>query len=63
MQPRNVALVGAAVGAGFGVVGLIVPGFFTTLFGIELNATATALIRLLCASYVGIAALDWAAVR
>jgi hypothetical protein len=61
MQPRNVALVGAAVGAGFGVVGLIVPGFFATLFGMEQTATTTALIRALCASYVGIAALDWAA--
>lgn len=61
MQPRNVALIGAAVGAGFGVVGLIVPGFFATLFGMEQTATTTALIRALSASYVGIAALDFAA--
>ena len=63
MQPRNVALVGAALGAGFGVVGLIVPESLAALFGggIPLDATATALVRLLCASYVGFAALNWAA--
>ena len=59
MQFRTIALVGAAVGVGFGAVGLIVPGFFASLFGIDLNPTATALFRALCASYVGLAALDW----
>jgi hypothetical protein len=61
MQPRNLALVGAALGAGFGAVGLIVPGSLAALFGIQLDATATALVRLVCASYVGLGALNWAA--
>ena len=61
MQPRNLALVGAALGAGFGAVGLIVPGSLAALFGIQLDATATALVRLACASYVGFGALNWAA--
>ena len=61
MQFRNLALVGAALGAGFGAVGLIVPGSFATLFGIQLDATATALVRLVCASYLGLGALNWAA--
>jgi len=61
MQPRNLALVGAALGAGFGAVGLIVPGSLASLFGIQLDATATALVRLACASYVGFGALNWAA--
>ena len=61
MQFRNVALLGAALGAGFGAVGLIVPGSFATLFGIQLDATATALGRLACASYLGFGALNWAA--
>ena len=61
MHPRNLALVGAALGAGFGAVGLIVPGSFATVFGIQLDATATALGRLACASYVGLGALNWAA--
>ena len=61
MQFRNLALVGAALGAGFGAVGLIVPGSFATLFGIQLDATATALVRLACASYLGLGALNWAA--
>lgn len=61
MQPRNLALVGAALGAGFGAVGLIVPGSLGALFGIQLDATSTALIRLVCASYVGFGALNWAA--
>ena len=61
MQPRNIALVGAALGVGFGAVGLIVPGSFATLFGIQLDATATALVRLVCASYVAFGALNWAA--
>ena len=61
MQFRNLALVGAALGAGFGAAGLIVPGSFATLFGIQLDATATALVRLVCASWVGFGALNWAA--
>ena len=61
MRPRNLALVGAALGAGSGAVGLIVPGSFATLFGIPLDATVTALVRLACASYVGFGALNWAA--
>jgi len=63
MRPRNVALVGAALGAGFGVVGLIVPESLAALFGegIPLDATATGLVRLLCASYVGFGVLNWAA--
>jgi uncharacterized ion transporter superfamily protein YfcC len=61
MQPRNLALVGAALGAGFGAVGLIVPESLASLFGIQLDATATALVRLACASYVGFGALNWAA--
>ena len=61
MQPRNVALVGAALGTGFGAVGLIAPGFFATLSGIQVDEATTALIRLVCASYVGFAALDWLA--
>lgn len=58
MQPRNLALVGVALGAGFGVVGLIVP---ESLAGIPLDATATVLVRLVCASYVGFGVLNWAA--
>lgn len=61
MQPRNLAVVGAALGAGFGAVGLIVPGSLAVLFGIQLDATSTALLRLVCASYVGLGALNWAA--
>jgi len=61
MQPRNVAIMGAALGMGFGAVGLIVPGFFASIFGIGNDATTTALIRLACASYVGLAAMDWMA--
>ncbi len=61
MHFRNLALVGAALGAGFGAIGLIVPGSFATVFGIQLDATATALVRLVCASYVGLGALNWAA--
>ena len=63
MQPRNVALAGAALGAGFGVVGLIVPESLGALFGggVALDATATGLVRMVCASYVGLAVLNWAA--
>ncbi len=61
MQPRNVARLGAALGVGFGAVGLIVPGSFATVFGIQLDATATALVRLVCASYIAFGALNWAA--
>ena len=61
MRFHNLALVGAALGAGVGAVGLIVPGSLATLFGIQLDATATALVRLVCASYVGLGALNWAA--
>ena len=61
MQPRTLALVGAALGASFGLVGLIVPGSLAALFGIQLDATATALVRLVCASYVGLGALNWTA--
>ena len=61
MQFRNVALLGAALGAGFGAVGLIVPESLAALFGIPLDATATVLVRLVCASYVGFGALNWAA--
>ena len=61
MHPRNLALVGAALGAGGGALGLIVPGSFATVFGIQLDATATAFVRLACASYVGFGALNWAA--
>ena len=35
MQCRNIALVGAALRVGFGAVGMIVPGSFATLFGIQ----------------------------
>lgn len=59
MQPRNLALVGAALGAGFGAVGLIVPESLAA--GIPLDATATVLVRLVCASYVGFGVLNWAA--
>ena len=61
MQPRNVVLVGAGLGAGFGAVGLIVPESLATLFGIPLDVNARGLVRLLSASYVGIGALNWAA--
>jgi hypothetical protein len=63
MKPRNIALVGAALGAGFGGFGLIVPESLAALFGegIPLDPTAIGLVRLLCASYVGIGALNWAA--
>ena len=61
MQPRNLALVGAALGAGFGAVGLIVPESLAALVGIPLDATATVLVRLVYASYVGFGVLDWAA--
>lgn len=61
MEPRNMALLGAAVGTSFGLVGLIVPGSLATLFGIQLDATATALVRLACASYVAVGAMNWAA--
>jgi len=60
MQPRNLALVGAALGVGFGAVGLIVPEPLMSLFGIPVDVAATSLVRLLCASYVGIGALNWA---
>ena len=61
MRFRNSALVGAALGAGFGAVGLIVPGPLAALFGLQLDATATALGRLVCASYLGLGAMNWAA--
>ena len=61
MQPRNLALVGAALGAGFGAVGLIVPGSLAAIFGLELDATATALFRLVSASYIGFGVMNWAA--
>ena len=61
MQPRNVALVGAALGAGFGAVGLIAPEPLMSLFGIPLDVAATSLVHLVCASYVGFGALNWAA--
>ena len=63
MQPRNLALVGAALGAGFGLVGLVLPGSLAGLFGggISLDATETGLVRLLCASYAGLGALNWVA--
>jgi hypothetical protein len=61
MQPRNLALVGVALGAGFGVVGLIVPESLAALLGMSLDATATVLVRLVCASYVGFGVLNWAA--
>lgn len=61
MQPRNVALVGAALGAGFGAVGLIVPEALAAFVGIPLDATATVLVRLMYASHVGFGALNWAA--
>ncbi len=61
MQPRNLALVGAALGVRFGAVGLIAPGSLGAFFGIQMDATSTALIRLVSASYVGFGVLDWAA--
>ena len=61
MHRRNLALVGAALGAGFGVVGLIAPESLMSLFGIPLDVTATSLVHLVCASYVGLGALNWAA--
>lgn len=61
MQPRNLALVGVALGAGFGAVGLIVPESLAALVGIPLDATATVLVRLVYASYVGFGVLNWAA--
>ncbi len=61
MQRRNVALVGAALGAGFGTVGLIAPESLAALFGFSLDVTATGLVRLMCASFVGFGALNWAA--
>jgi hypothetical protein len=61
MKPRNIALVGAALGAGFGGFGLIVPESLAALFGIPLDATATGLVRLLSASYIGFGVLNWAA--
>ena len=61
MQPRNLALLGAALGVGFGGVGLILPGSLGAFFGIQMDATSTALIRLVGASYVGFGVLDWAA--
>ena len=61
MNPRNLALLGAALGAGTGAVGLLVPESFASLFGIPLDATSTSLARGLCASYLGFAALNWAA--
>ena len=61
MQPRNIALVGAALGAGFGVVGLIAPESLAALFGFPLDVNTTGLVRLLCASYVGFGALNWVA--
>ena len=61
MQPRNLALLGAVLGVGFGAVGLIFPGSLGAFFGIQMDATSTALIRLVSASYVGFGVLDWAA--
>lgn len=61
MQPRNLALVGAALGAGFGAVGLIVPEPLASLLGIPLDVNTTVLVRLVCASYVGFGVLNWAA--
>ena len=61
MQPRNLALIGAALGVGFGAVGLIFPGSLGAFFGIQMDATSTALIRLVSAAYVGFGVLDWAA--
>ena len=63
MQPRNLALIGAALGVGFGAVGLIFPRSLGAFFGIQMDATSTALIRLVSASYVGFGVLDWAALN
>ena len=46
---------------GIRAVGLIFPGSLGAFFGIQMDATSTALIRLVSASYVGFGVLDWAA--
>ena len=61
MERRNVAIVAAALSAGFGIAGLIIPVPLAQLFGLQPDATGAALIRLLSASYVAIAGLNWAA--
>jgi hypothetical protein len=61
VNPRNLALIGATLGAGTGAVGLLFPESFASLFGVPLDVTATSLARGLCASYLGFAALNWAA--
>lgn len=61
MSSRNLATIAAITSLVFGGVGLALPVAFGRVFGIELDGTATALVRLACASYVGFAVLAWLA--
>ena len=60
MQPRNLALLGAALRDRSGQSDSS-SGSLGAFFGIQMDATSTALIRLVSASYVGFGVLDWAA--
>ena len=61
MSSRNLATIAAITSLFFGGVGLALPEVFGKAFGNEFDATATALVRLACASYVGFAVLAWLA--
>ena len=61
MSSRNLATIAAITSLLFGGVGLALPAVFGKAFGIEFDATATALVRLACASYLGFAVLAWLA--
>ncbi|MEO5919274.1 MAG: hypothetical protein ABIQ17_06910 [Candidatus Limnocylindrales bacterium] len=61
MSSRYLATVAAITSLLFGGVGLVLPEAFGRASGIEFDATATALVRLACASYVGFAVLAWLA--
>ena len=61
MTPKVLATLAAATSLLFGVAGLAVPQVFGTAFGLTLDPTSTALVRLACASYIAFGVLAWLA--
>jgi len=61
MSSRVIATVGAVVSLIFGAIGLVTPGALATVFGITLDPTGAAAVRLAFASYLAFGLLSWLA--
>jgi hypothetical protein len=61
MTPRTIATVAAVTSLLAGAIGLVAPQALGSAFGLQVDETAAALIRLACAAYIGFAALAWLA--